>query len=76
MELVEFEDYGSDLDESNTIEENYKQLFSNSSKKLEWVDSLQNEFFGVKKAVKKLRTLRTSKMIKQKGLLVSEMNKM
>ena len=26
MELVEFEDYGSDLDESNTIEENYKQL--------------------------------------------------
>ena len=58
MELVEFEDYGSDLDESNTIEENYKQLFSNSSKKLEWVDSLQNEFLGVKKAVKKLRTLR------------------
>lgn len=75
MELVEFEDYGSDLDESNTIEENYKQLFSNSSKKLEWVDSLQNEFLGVKKAVSKLRTLR-NKQNDQTKMLTSKRNEL
>ena len=75
MELVEFEDYSSDLDESNTIEENFKRLFSNTTKKLEWTGSLQKEFFDIKKAAKKLRTLR-DKQNNQTKMLTGKRNEL
>jgi uncharacterized coiled-coil DUF342 family protein len=75
LELIEFDDYGSDLDESNTIEDNYKRLFGSPTKQLEWVDSLQNEFLGVKKAVSKLRTLR-NKQNGQTKMLTNKRNEL
>ena len=53
MESTELEDYGSHLDESKSIEENYAQLF----KKPKW-DSIQDELPEIHRATKKLRTLR------------------